>query len=229
MAVSLAQQEGEAMRRTLIALVCAAFAVAVASQPATGSPGHAQTAKKKCKKPHKSAAAAKKKCKNHHVPPTPGTAFPGYIFPPPGAGDADGDGVPDSSDNCPDVANADQADADMDGKGDVCDACPATANPGSDACPPTLTALTTPAQICIGTTTDAGTVTLSGPAINDTAVDLSALPGDITMGGGVLIHAGMTSAHFDMTGTRASPDVTITATLDATSLMSHTQVVNSLC
>jgi hypothetical protein len=42
--------------------------------------------------------------------------------------DADSDGVPDASDNCPTVANANQADADNDGVGDVCDNCPAVAN-----------------------------------------------------------------------------------------------------
>lgn len=35
--------------------------------------------------------------------------------------DSDGDGVPDANDNCPKVANADQADIDDDGIGDVCD------------------------------------------------------------------------------------------------------------
>ena len=39
-------------------------------------------------------------------------------------GDADGDGVPDGNDNCPDTPNADQADGDSDGIGDVCDDCP---------------------------------------------------------------------------------------------------------
>jgi len=43
-------------------------------------------------------------------------------------GDADGDGIVNSADNCPNVANADQADADSDGVGDVCDNCPANAN-----------------------------------------------------------------------------------------------------
>jgi hypothetical protein len=38
--------------------------------------------------------------------------------PPP---DTDGDGVPDDVDNCPTVANADQADSDGDGFGDACD------------------------------------------------------------------------------------------------------------
>jgi hypothetical protein len=42
--------------------------------------------------------------------------------------DADGDGVPDDTDNCPNDANADQADGDSDGAGDVCDPCP-TDNP----------------------------------------------------------------------------------------------------
>jgi hypothetical protein len=35
--------------------------------------------------------------------------------------DTDGDGVPDSSDNCPNVANVDQADSDSDGIGDACE------------------------------------------------------------------------------------------------------------
>jgi hypothetical protein len=39
--------------------------------------------------------------------------------------DTDGDGIPDSTDNCPNTPNADQADADGDGRGDTCDACPA--------------------------------------------------------------------------------------------------------
>ncbi len=47
--------------------------------------------------------------------------------------DTDGDGIPDTSDNCPQLANADQADSDVDGIGDACDACPQDANNDSDA------------------------------------------------------------------------------------------------
>jgi len=45
------------------------------------------------------------------------------------ASDLDGDGVCDPADNCPTVANADQADADGDGVGDACDNCVNAANP----------------------------------------------------------------------------------------------------
>lgn len=38
-----------------------------------------------------------------------------------GSTDVDGDGICDDLDDCPDVANADQADLDGDGAGDVCD------------------------------------------------------------------------------------------------------------
>jgi hypothetical protein len=43
--------------------------------------------------------------------------------------DTDGDGIPDSKDNCPKVANPDQKDSDGDGVGDACDNCPFTYNP----------------------------------------------------------------------------------------------------
>jgi hypothetical protein len=63
--------------------------------------------------------------------------------------DTDGDGVPDNTDNCVGVPNADQSDIDQDGFGDVCDSfscfdddndgicnngdnCPQTANPGQE-------------------------------------------------------------------------------------------------
>ena len=42
----------------------------------------------------------------------------------PPAGDQDGDGVPDGTDNCPSVFNPTQADLDGDGQGDACDSTP---------------------------------------------------------------------------------------------------------
>jgi hypothetical protein len=59
--------------------------------------------------------------------------------------DLDGDGIPNTTDNCPTVANPDQHDEDVDGIGNACDNCPATANPSQanadsdgvgDACDP---------------------------------------------------------------------------------------------
>ena len=43
--------------------------------------------------------------------------------------DVDGDGIINSLDNCPDVANPTQTDTDGDGIGDACDNCPDVANP----------------------------------------------------------------------------------------------------
>jgi hypothetical protein len=71
---------------------------------------------------------------------TPPSSTPSPIpggEPEPSLADADHDGVPDASDNCPTVANPDQADADGDGHGDVCDPCPITADP-SGYCPATI-------------------------------------------------------------------------------------------
>ena len=47
---------------------------------------------------------------------------------PPGGPDGDGDGIPDTCDNCPAQVNPDQADSDDDGAGDVCDNCILMAN-----------------------------------------------------------------------------------------------------
>jgi hypothetical protein len=63
------------------------------------------------------------------------------------AGDADADGVADTDDDCPLLANPDQTDTDGDGTGDACDNCPALANPDQrdldrdglgDACDPDI-------------------------------------------------------------------------------------------
>ena len=53
----------------------------------------------------------------------------------PPSDDQDGDGIPDAQDNCPNVANPDQADSELtflggpDGVGDACDNCSTVYNP----------------------------------------------------------------------------------------------------
>jgi large repetitive protein len=73
--------------------------------------------------------------------------------------DRDGDSVPDTADNCPGIANTDQADRDTDGTGDLCDACPDYANPGGMAC------LTTIYAVKGGTFEDAARVRLEGSVV----------------------------------------------------------------
>jgi hypothetical protein len=52
--------------------------------------------------------------------------------------DLDGDGVPNTSDNCSKIPNPGQEDVDQDGKGTLCDACDGFANPGTKGCPATI-------------------------------------------------------------------------------------------
>lgn len=56
----------------------------------------------------------------------------------PDPNDRDNDSIPNVQDNCPDVANMDQADRDNDMIGDVCDACPDESNLGGAACSATI-------------------------------------------------------------------------------------------
>ena len=51
-------------------------------------------------------------------------------------GDADGDGVCDAVDNCPNVANPNQANTDGDTLGDACDPCYQVPDPQCTGCPP---------------------------------------------------------------------------------------------
>jgi len=56
-----------------------------------------------------------------------------YVPGEPTASDSDGDGVADSSDNCPEIFNPNQGDFDSDGTGDSCDSCPYAEDPNN--CP----------------------------------------------------------------------------------------------
>ena len=63
-----------------------------------------------------------------HAPNEPYLAFDYTLLDTARIADSDGDGLPEALDNCPGVANLDQADEDGDGAGDVCDNCPGLAN-----------------------------------------------------------------------------------------------------
>jgi hypothetical protein len=56
--------------------------------------------------------------------PSNGKMVPYYLVTSVSVADQDGDGVPDASDNCPTVANANQADANGNGVGDACESAP---------------------------------------------------------------------------------------------------------
>jgi Thrombospondin type 3 repeat len=184
----------------------------VAFVPATGSAtGHAQVAKK-CKKSKSAVAAKKKKCKKKKAPVVPPTTTspPTGTTPTPPL-DTDGDGVPDSSDNCTAASNPDQADADADMKGDVCDACPTTANPGTAGCQ--LDHMNVESPLCVGSNPDSGSVVLTGPATFNTQVTLLSSNGSVaTVPSDVTVLMGQTQASFDITGV-ATGSVDITATL----------------
>ncbi len=60
------------------------------------------------------------------------TAPPPPPPPPPDCDDADGDGVCDEDDNCPNEPNPGQEDGDGDGIGDACDNCPDEPNPNQE-------------------------------------------------------------------------------------------------
>ena len=58
-----------------------------------------------------------------------------YLNRPYVAPDTDNDGIPDTTDNCPNHANTAQTDADGDGIGDVCDSAPVVPDPTPDPTP----------------------------------------------------------------------------------------------
>ena len=75
--------------------------------------------------------------------------------------DRDGDGVADAIDNCPSVANSNQADADADGVGNVCDPSPAPPSPNGSGgagsgVPPGAPGTTTSTSTTTTSTTSAG-------------------------------------------------------------------------
>lgn len=137
------------MRRLTIFLsVLCVLALGASVVVPISSAGQVPLAKKKCKRTKKGHKGKKRTCKKHKKPqapasvPTPApTALPNPAPKPnppepPAPTDSDADGIPDTSDNCPTVANPNQADSDADGRGDACDPCPAI--PDDGYCPTTI-------------------------------------------------------------------------------------------
>jgi uncharacterized lipoprotein YddW (UPF0748 family) len=75
-----------------------------------------------------SAPTADPSSRSADIPVTLTVAYPSQEVVPPPANDADGDGVPDTTDNCRLISNPAQTDTDGDGIGDACDNCPTVKN-----------------------------------------------------------------------------------------------------
>lgn len=82
----------------------------------------------KCGSSPRASARACASIKENFFKLSPGQALPCDSVQPPPL-DTDGDGVPDSVDNCDSTANGNQSDADQDGVGDACDNCAQASNP----------------------------------------------------------------------------------------------------
>ena len=103
--------------------------------------------------------------------------------------DPDGDGTPNSADNCPDDANDDQADADQDAIGDACDNCPDDYNPDQndtdndgigDVCdvgPPVSSSSSTSSAAVSSTTTSTGVSSSSSSSTSTIAVSTTTTAG----------------------------------------------------
>jgi cytosine/adenosine deaminase-related metal-dependent hydrolase len=121
--------------------------------------------------------------------------------------DSDGDGIPNTMDNCPQTPNPDQADRDMDGHGDVCDGCPDTPNPGTAGCGATVYDIKS-GKVAVGTTVTVKHLLVTGVAKSGFFAQLK--PGDSGYSGadnsGIWSHQSSTTA---TVGSR----VTITGTV----------------
>ena len=141
--------------------------------------------------------------------------------------DRDHDGVPNSTDNCPDVYNPDQKDTDGDGKGDACDACPTIPNPGSEGCPESIYAIKMGA-VSTGTAVEVQDALVTGAGSNGFYVQ--AKVGDAGYAGsdysGLFIYAGTGSPLLASApvGARVTVDGTIDVYSNEIELDSLTEV-----
>ncbi len=161
----------------------------------------------------------------------------------PSATDGDGDGIPDTDDNCPKVFNpirpmdgGKQPDADSDGAGDACDVCPL--EPSATTCAPvvpmeplpSLVSLT-PANAFVRVASNMCLpspliVTLASAPKTDLLVAISSSdPGALSVPAMVTVPAGQTTAAVPIMGVGKAAAVTVTATLGTDA---HTAVVRVL-
>ncbi len=134
----------------------------------------------------------------------------------PNPADADMDGVPDASDNCPSVANPTQTNSDGDPLGDACDNCPVNTNAGQenfdadpqgdacDLCPTVVnatngnticTGLNAPLPCCTGAGAGSCTVDADGDGINNACDNCPASSNTgVAIGGALLSNRAYTGA-----------------------------------
>ena len=162
----------------------------------------------------------------------------------PSATDSDGDGIPDSGDNCPKVFNpirpmdgGAQPDADGDGLGDPCDPCPLEAN--ATSCAPVVPMMPAPklvalepaaAFVRVGTNMSLPSplvVRLASAPMMDTVVTLSSGGAALTVPGSVTVPAGQSSAIVQVMGVSRAMAVTVTATLGADSKTATVRVLDA--
>jgi hypothetical protein len=151
--------------------------------------------------------------------------------------DADGDGVPDATDDCPTVANLDQHDEDGDRVGDACDPCPQIANATTDsdgdgiadACDPhPATAgdrLAWFEPFSAGTTLPAGWIAKAGPSspwkVDSDALSLTAGSSERTIvyDTGTARHA--VDVGFDLANASSEQQAYVTVLTDSRSDLAH--------
>ncbi len=148
----------------------------------------------------------------------------------PSAADSDGDGIPDSGDNCPRVFNpirpmdnGKQPDADADGVGDPCDPCPLDAN--STSCSPVTPGMTLPKLVSldppIAFVRVGSNVSLPSPLVVrlasapsvDTDVAITSSDAALMVPAKVTVPAGQNSAAIQVMGVTKAAAVTLSATL----------------
>ena len=161
------------------------------------------------------------------------------------ADDSDGDGIPDSGDNCPTVFNpirpmdaSAQPDSDSDGVGDACDVCPLQAN--ATTCTSVTPPLTLPvlvsvdpaqAYVRVGSNLSLPSplvVTLDSAPAADLVIPLaSSDASSLMVPATVTVLAGQKSASIMVMGLVAAPAVTITASLGTTTKTALVRVVGA--